>query len=243
MRRLNSQQYHVAFDQWQQILATAAIVFISWSFAPFSYAVGVSGTHFNAHMGMLFLYEFLIAYSLVLLLKHHFQAPLAWPLLGLSALCAIAGFITTPLVMLLLLLLPLFTVLLTWPTLQLQNELGLFTCGALLMLTVPVGVAYTSLHFISWEIVTYLLPVMTTTWCFWAPFFMPGSNRRALVMLIALLILLISLLSHPLRWPILAAGLISLGWWLFTMYKKTPEPSLLLTCLTQMLVIVFTYWS
>ena len=62
-------------------------------------------------------------------------------------------------------------------------------------------------------------------------------------MLIALLILLISLLSHPLRWPILAAGLISLGWWLFTMYKKTPEPSLLLTCLTQMLVIVFTYWS
>ena len=94
MRRLNSQQYHVAFDQWQQILATAAIVFISWSFAPFSYAVGVSGTHFNAHMGMLFLYEFLIAYSLVLLLKHRFQAPLAWPLLGLC--CVQSPGLSTP---------------------------------------------------------------------------------------------------------------------------------------------------
>lgn len=243
MAKLHLQVSNLDFTNWQSNLATAAIIFISWSFAPFSYAVSVSGTHFNAHMGMLFLYELLLAFSLVLQLNNHFQSQLANLLIILSGLCAIFGFITTPLIMFLLLLLPIFMALMQLPQLNLQSEAGLLTFGALLMLTIPIGDAYTSLHFISWEIVLFLLPIMTSTWCFLTPFFLPRSKKRSWLLLGTLVILVASLFTRLINSLTIFAIVLALGWWLFTMDKRLAEPSLILTSLVQMLVIILIYWN
>lgn len=243
MAKFNLQVANLDFTNWQSNLATAVIIFISWSFAPFSYAVSVSGTHFNTHMGMLFLYELLLAFSLVLQLNNHFQSQLADLLIIISGFCVVFGFVTAPLVMLLLLLLPIFMFLMQFSQLNLQNEAGLLTFGALLMLTIPIGNAYASLHFISWEIVLYLLPIMTSTWCFLTPFFLPRSKKRNWLLLGTLLFLIISLFTHPINRLTIVAIILTLGWWLFTLDKRLAEPSLILTSLVQMLIIVLIYWN
>lgn len=240
---LREQLNQINFDHWQQHLAAASIIFISWTFAPFSYAVGVSGTHFNAHMGMLFLAAYLLAMSLVLFLNYQFRSTLGYLLLAASVVCIIAGFITTPLVMLLLLLMPAFLFIVSLPAAGLQNELGALSASVLLALTVPVGCAYTSLHFISWEIVVYLLPVMAASWAFAIPFFMPQSRQRLIFVTVAVILAVVTIFSRPLHWPTVAAAMLMVGWWAFIAYKKAPEPTMLLTSLTQMLVVVFTYWS
>lgn len=243
MHPLNQYLNAATATRWRLTLATAAIIFIGWSFAPFSYAVGVSGTHFSANMGFFFLYEFCLAMALVLMLATEFHSVLTYLFLGVSVISAVAGFSTAPLVMILLLLLPVFTALLAIDRFDLQNGFGLFTFGALLALTASVGCAYTSLHFVSWEIVVYLLPVIAANWCFLLPFFVERGTKQTVLLLISAALLIVSVTARPWRLPLAAAIGLVLVWAVFNLIKKAPRPTLLLTSLVEMLVLVFTYWS
>lgn len=230
---------------WKMLLPTTFILLISWSYAPFAYVVGVQGSHFNSHMGALFLYELCIGIIVPLIVYHKFGSTLSTIPLIASIAVAIIGFSDSFLLMLLLLLLPLFLLVLQLPSMEFQNELGLLTFGTLLMLTISVACAYASLHFISWEIVIFLLPVMASTWFFFAPFFLNNLPRYKFNVTLLGVILLIFTFSRPLRWQIYLAVLIIIGAWFFMIFNVTykRKSSFILYCLTQMVVIVLIYWS
>lgn len=228
---------------WKDLLPTTFILLITWSYAPFSYAVGVQGSHFNAHMGMLFLYVIFIGLVVPMLMYHHFGSTLSTIPLIASGIVAIIGFSKTPLLLALLLLLPIFLLVIQMPSMDFQNSLGLITFGILLMFTVSVACAYVSLHFISWEIISFLLPVMASTWFYMAPFFLDNVSQYKFKVTIFAVILLIFTLSRPLRASIYMAIAIIVATWFVMVAKADEKPSLILYCLTQMVIITLIYWS
>lgn len=228
---------------WKFLLPTTCILLISWSYAPFAYVVGVQGSHFNTHMGMLFLYELCIGLILPMLVYHNFGSTLSVIPIICSALFAVIGFHSTPLLMLLLLLLPLFLFVMQMPSMDFQNGIGLITFGMLLMFTISVACAFVSLHFISWEIISYLLPVMASSWFYLAPFFLKKVRQYKPKITVLGIILLAFTLTRPLRAQIYLAIVVIVGTW-FTMVASKPEKdSFILYCLAQMVVIVLIYWS
>ncbi|WP_251548232.1 hypothetical protein [Limosilactobacillus caecicola] len=228
---------------WKDLLPTTFILLIAWSYAPFAYTIGVQGSHFTANMGMLFLYEACIGLVVPMLIYHQFGSTLSVIPLIASALFAVIGFSTTPLLLALLLLLPLFLFIIQMPSMDFQNTFGLVTFGGLLMSTVSVGCAYVSLHFISWEIIIFLLPMMASTWFYLAPFFIKNGRQYKLKVTIFAIILLVFTLSRPLHTSIYLALIVTVASWFVMIAQAKAHQSLILYCLTQMVVIVLIYWS
>lgn len=228
---------------WKDLLPTTFILLITWSYAPFAYTIGVQGSHFTANMGMLFLYEVCIGLVVPMLIYHNFGSTLSIIPLIASAVFAVIGFSSTPLLLALLLLLPIFMFIIQMPSMDFQNTLGLITFGVLLMFTVSVACAYVSLHFISWEIIAFLLPVMASTWFYLAPFFLKTVHQYKFKITLLAIVLLIFTLSRPLRASIYLALTITVASWFVMVARADRHQSLILYCLTQMVVIVLIYWS
>lgn len=228
---------------WKDLLPTTFILLITWSYAPFAYAIGVQGSHFTANMGMLFLYEVCIGLIVPMLVYHNFGSTLSTVPLIASVIFAVIGFSSTPILLGLLLLLPLFLFTIQMPSMNFQNSLGLLTFGMLLMFTISIACAYTSLHFISWEIIAFLLPVMACSWFYLAPFFLKNVKRYKLIITLLAVVLLVLTLSRPLHTTIYLALAIIVASWFVMVARAGRHQSFILYCLTQMVVIVLIYWS
>lgn len=230
-------------DRWKSIFASALILLIAWSYAPFAYVVGISGNHFDTNMGWLFAYEVCIGLAVTLIVYGHFKSLLACLPLILSMVIVCLVFYKLPVVMDLLLLLPIFLILSQTPWLQFNNWYGLLTFGLLIALSIGSVCAFSSLHFISWEIVSFLLPVMASCWFFMAPFFLE-AKPFAFPITTALAIILIGLaLTRTLRWQLYLAIIIVVGGWFLLLFNQRRHPSFILFSLAQMLVIVLIYWN
>lgn len=238
---LIKRQFHEI--NWKDLVPTTFILLISWSDAPFTSAIGVQGSHFTTNMGMLLMYEVCIGLVVPMLIYHRFGSTLSLIPLAASACFAIMGFSKNLILLSLLLLLPLFLLIIQLPSMDFQNTFGLITFGLLLMFTVSVACAYASLHFISWEIISYLLPVMASTWFYLAPFFLQNVRQYKLKVTILALILLIFILSRPLHLTIYLAIATIVATWFVMIAKARQQQSLILYCLAQMVVIVLVYWS
>lgn len=241
MWSLIKRQFHEI--NWKDLLPTTFILLFCWSDAPFTYAIGVQGSHFTTNMGMLLMYEICIGLVVPMLVYHRFGSTLSIIPLIASAFFAIVGFSNNWLLLALLLLLPLFLLIIQMPSMDFQNTFGLITFGLLLMFTVSVACAYASLHFISWEIIRYLLPVMASTWFYFAPFFLQNVRQYKLKATILAVVLLIFTLSRPLHLSIYLAIAIIVASWFVMIAKAHEHQSLILYCLTQMVVVVLIYWS
>lgn len=228
---------------WKMLVPTAIILIIAWAYAPFAYIVSSSGSHFNSQMGWLFLYMFCIAISFPILMYQKWQSHLSrFPLIA-SLIFAIMGFYNRWALMILLLLLPIFLLLAQLPNLEFNTMYGLLTFGVLLTLTLCVACAYNGLHFVTWDIITFLLPVMTSCWYFMAPFFLIYQRYYQMRSTVFGLIMLIAALTRPLRWQLYLALIIIVGVWFAIMLNKRKMPSFILFSLAQMVVIVLIYWS
>lgn len=228
---------------WKDLLPTTFILLITWPYAPFAYVVGVQGSHFDSNMGMLFMYEVCIGLVVPMLVYHNFGSTLSTIPLVASAVFAVIGFSQTPLLLALLLLLPIFLFVMQMPSMDFQNLMGLCTFGILLMFTISVACAYVSLHFISWEIIAFLLPVMASSWFYFAPFFLQNTHQYKFKVTLLGIILLIFTLSRPLRASIYMALAIIVASWFVMVAQNRRKQSLILYCLTQMVVMVLIYWS
>lgn len=230
-------------DRWKSIFASVLILLIAWSYAPFAYVVGISGNHFNTNMGWLFAYEVCIGLAVTLIVYGHFKSLLSCLPTILSIIVVLLGFNKFPVIMGLLLLLPIFLFLSQTPWLQFNNWYGLLTFGILVALSIGSSCAYSSLHFISWEIVSFLLPVMASCWFFMAPFFLEKQLFAFPILTVLAVILIILALTRPLRWQLYLAIIIVAGIWLLILFNRNRHPSFILFSLAQMLVIVLTYWN
>lgn len=228
---------------WKDLLPTTFILLMTWSYAPFAYVVGVQGSHFDTNMGMLFMYELCIGLVVPMLIYHHFGSTLSTIPLIASAVFAIIGFSRTPLLLALLLLLSIFLFIIQMPSMDFQNMMGLLTFGVLLMFTISVACAYVSLHFISWEIIAFLLPVMAGSWFYFAPFFLQQTHQYKFKITLLAIVLLVFTLSRPLRASIYLALVIIVASWFVMIAANQRKQSLILYCLTQMVVTVLIYWS
>ena len=228
---------------WKMLIPTAVILIIAWSYAPFAYMVGVSGSHFNSQMGWLFLYMFCIAVSFPILMYEHWQARLIWPPLIASMVFAVMGFYDRFVLMLLLLLLPLFLLIAQLKPVEFDSLVGLLTFGVLLTLTICVACAYNGLHYITWNIISFLLPVMASCWYFMAPFFLANQPYYQLRATILGLVMLVAALTRPLRWQLYLALAIIVLVWFVIMTNRKKMPSFILFSLAQMVVTVLIYWS
>lgn len=228
---------------WKMLIPTAVILIIAWSYAPFAYMVGVSGSHFNSQMGWLFLYMFCIAVSFPLLMYEHWQARLTWPPLIASMVFAVMGFYDRFVLMLLLLLLPLFLLIAQLKPVEFDSLVGLLTFGVLLTLTICVACAYNGLHYVTWNIISFLLPVMASCWYFMAPFFLANQPYYQLRATILGLVMLVAALTRPLRWQLYLALAIIVLVWFVIMTNRKKMPSFILFSLAQMVVTVLIYWS
>lgn len=228
---------------WKMLIPTAVILIIAWSYAPFAYMVGVSGSHFNSQMGWLFLYMFCIAVSFPILMYEHWQARLTWPPLIASMVFAVVGFYDRFVLMLLLLLLPLFLLIAQLKPVEFDSLVGLLTFGVLLTLTICVACAYNGLHYITWNIISFLLPVMASCWYFMAPFFLANQPYYQLRATILGLVMLVAALTRPLRWQLYLALAIIVLVWFVIMTNRKKMPSFILFSLAQMVVTVLIYWS
>lgn len=230
-------------DRWKSIFASALILLIAWSYAPFAYVVGISGNHFDTNMGWLFAYEVCIGLAVTLIVYGHFKSLLACLPLILSMVIVCLVFYKLPVVMGLLLLLPIFLILSQTPWLQFNNWYGLLTFGLLIALSICSVCAFSSLHFISWEIVSFLLPVMASCWFFMAPFFLEEKPFAFPITTVLAIILIGLALTRTLRWQLYLAIIIVVGEWFLLLFNQHRHPSFILFSLAQMLVIVLIYWN
>lgn len=230
-------------DRWKSIFASALILLIAWSYAPFAYVVGISGNHFDTNMGWLFAYEVFIGLAVTLIFYGHFKSYLATIPVILSAVLACLGFHKELVIMGLLLLLPIFLFLSQTPWLEFNNWYGLLSFGLLVSLSIGSVCAFSSLHFISWEIVSFLLPVMASCWFFMAPFFLEKQSWSFAIITILAIILIALCFTRTLRWQLYLAIIITLCAWLLLLFNRHRHPSFILFSLTQMLVIVLIYWN
>lgn len=230
-------------DRWKAIFASTVILLMAWSYAPFAYVVGISGNHFDTNMGWLFAYEVCIGLAVTLIVYGHFKSLLSCLPLILSMIIVVAGFHKLAAVMGLLLLLPIFLLLSQTPWVQFNNWYGLITFGMLVALSIGTVCAFSSLHFISWEIVYFLLPVMASCWFFMAPFFLEKQSFYFPILTAFGVILVALALTRTLRWQLYLAIIIIVGLWFLLLFNRRRYPSFTLFCLAQMLVIVLIYWS
>lgn len=228
---------------WKMLIPTAVILIIAWSYAPFAYMVGVSGSHFNTQMGWLFLYMFCIAVSFPILMYENWQAKLTWPPLIASMVFAMMGFYNRFVLMLLLLLLPIFLLVAQLSSVEFDSTFGLLTFGVLMTLTICVACTYNGLHYVTWNIISFLLPVMASCWYFMAPFFLADHHYYQLYATILGVVMLVAALTRPLRWQLYLALAVIVLVWFAIMIKRKQKPSFILFSLAQMVVIVLIYWS
>lgn len=134
----NQLKAQVHATDWQDLLPTICIQLITWSYAPFAYVVGVDGTHFTSHFGPLFLYELCIGAAITLAINHHFASQLSLVPLALSVIFAGIGFLKSPILLTLLILLPAYLVLIQLPNIDLHGGLRLVTLGILITLTIQI---------------------------------------------------------------------------------------------------------
>ncbi|KRN59204.1 hypothetical protein [Limosilactobacillus secaliphilus] len=230
-------------DRWKAIFASALILLIAWSYAPFAYVVGISGNHFDTNMGWLFIYEVCIGLSVTLIVYGHFKSLLSCLPSVLSMVTVLLAFNKLPIVMGLLLLLPVFLLLSQTPWLEFNSWYGLITFGLLVALSIGSVCAYNSLHFISWEIVFFLLPVMASCWYFMAPFFLEKQSLYFPILTVLALNLIAFIFTRTLRWQLFVATFLVVSFWLLILFNRHRRPSFILFSLAQMLVIVLIYWS
>ena len=228
---------------WKMLIPTAIILIIAWAYAPFADIVSTSGSHFNSQMGWLFLYMLCIAISFPILMYEKWQAALSWPPLVASLVFAVLGFYSRWALMLLLLLLPAFLLIAQLGRYEFNTLYGLLTFGVLLTLTICVACSYNGLHYVTWDIISFLLPVMASCWYFMAPFFLIYQHHHQLRCTIFALVMLIFSLTRPLRWQLYLALVIIVVTWFVIMMSKRKMPSFILFSLAQMVTIVLIYWS
>ena len=241
----NQLKAQVHATDWQDLLPTICIQLITWSYAPFAYVVGVDGTHFTSHFGPLFLYELCIGAAITLAINHHFASQLSLVPLALSVIFAGIGFLKSPILLTLLILLPAYLVLIRLPNINLRGGLRLVTLGILISLTIPVACAFTSTHFMSWVIVRYFVPLACSIWFFYGPFFITNVKHLVPFESVTGLLYAAAILSHPLSVATIFALIISLGAWFMVILPTTREKywNFVYANLAQLVTIVLIYWT
>lgn len=163
----------------------------------------------------LLVYGGFLAAGSFLILNRHFQSAIG-PILVVAA--ATMGFLAAPdnrLIQLFALLICIFLVLVCVPQLGLQSVYGLIVFSALSGCGVPVILFYLRNHYLAWQFMLPLLPIIFSYLAFYEFHFIPQAWDWRLTLITPALLIVTILITQAFSWQIAIASLLVAGYgWL-----------------------------